>query len=256
MRKIAKIVALVMLCVSCSLAVSAQSVGVVSSCETMIAELIAGMVRVEGGDFLMGAAVDDKEAYDWERPAHMVTIDDFYISRYEVTQALWEAVMGTNPSNFRNPSLPVEMVSYYECLYFIHRLNEMTGNRYNFRLPTEQEWEYAARGGRNSQGYKYSGGDDLEQVACCDANAGGMTHEVATKRANELGLYDMTGNVWEWTSSDWRLDYNSEIDSSCHVIRGGSWINGTGISRVTYRSHVVPVFQDYYLGLRLVCDKM
>lgn len=224
--------------------------------QQLIDSLIQNMVKVDGGAFMLGVPIEDKEAFDWEKPAKEHIVNDFYICRYEVTQALWEVVVGVNPACFKIASHPIESVSYYDCLFFISCLNKLTHNKYNFRLPTEQEWEYAARGGKFSQCYKFSGSDDLNEIAVYCKNANGMPDEVGTKKPNELGLYDMTGNVWEWTSSYWTSDYNSDEDRSSFVTRGGSWINDEGTSRVTYRSYVIPQFKDYYLGLRLVCDNI
>ena len=170
------------------------------------------MVRVEGGTFEMGS--DDSDAYAEERPVHSEMVEDFYIGSTEVTQDLWEAVMGSNPSLFSGGNLPVEFVSWDDCQEFCNRLSDLTGR--NFRLPTEAEWEYAARGGNRSQGYKYSGSNNIGSVAWYRDNSDCETHPVASKQANELGLYDMSGNVCEWTSDLW-----SDNDDSFRVIRGG-----------------------------------
>ena len=155
--------------------------------------------RVEGGTFRMGAT-SEQEADDWDRekPVHSVTLSSYYIGKTEVTLELWEAVMGLNPNFFEGTNLPVESVSWNYCQTFVTKLNELTGK--NFRLPTEAEWEFACRGGNNSRGYKYSGSNYIDNVAWYDGNSGGETHPVATKSSNELGIYDMSGNVWEWCS--------------------------------------------------------
>ena len=155
------------------------------------------MVKVEAGSFNMGATPEMKSPYKDEKPVHRVTMtNDYYIGRYEVTQALWQAVMGSNPSKFKGDDLPVETVNWGDCQDFISKLNAMTDKR--FRLPTEAEWEYAARGGKKSRGYKYSGSKTLGDVAWYEGNSGSKTHAVGTKQPNELGIYDMTGNVYEW----------------------------------------------------------
>ena len=145
----------------------------------------------------MGATSEQGEDADSdEKPAHQVTLSDYYIGETEVTQALWKAVMGTNPSNFKGDSNPVEKVSWNDCQEFIRKLNSLTGR--TFRLPTEAEWECAARGGNQSKGYKYSGSNKIKDVAWYDGNSKDKTHAVKTKPSNELGLYDMSGNVNEW----------------------------------------------------------
>ena len=192
-------------------------------------KLINNMVYVSGGTFTMGATSEQgSEAYDNEKPTHSVTLSSYYICKYEVTQALWRAVMGSNPSFFKGDNLPVEYVSWNDCQTFINRLNSYTGR--NFRLPTEAEWEFAARGGNYSRHYKYSGSNYISDVGWYDDNSGNRTHPVGTKQANELGLYDMSGNVWEWCS-DWYGSYSfySQNDptgpnsGSYRVNRGGGW---------------------------------
>ncbi|MDE6051394.1 MAG: formylglycine-generating enzyme family protein, partial [Paramuribaculum sp.] len=166
------------------------------------------MVEVEGGNYLMG---EDNSDVANEKPAHKETIATFQIGKTEVTQELWEAVMGTNPSNFTGEAnLPVEKVSWTDCNTFITKLNELTGK--NFRLPTEAEWEYAARGGNKSLGYTYSGSNTLDDVAWYKDNSDSKTHPVAQMQPNELGIYDMSGNVWEWISDIFSRNYSSERD--------------------------------------------
>ncbi|MEC6830206.1 SUMF1/EgtB/PvdO family nonheme iron enzyme [Photobacterium toruni] len=154
------------------------------------------MVRVNGGNFLMGS--DSNEAKKTEKPAHIVTLDDFYIAKFEVTQQLFESIMGSSLSYFQSPTIPVNNLSWQQANYFIMKLNQITGETY--RLPTEAEWEYAARGGQLSQGYIYSGSDNIEDVAWYTKNAKNRAHPVGMKQPNELGLYDMTGNVGEFVS--------------------------------------------------------
>ena len=170
------------------------------------------MVAVQGGTFTMGCTSEQgDDCYDDERPAHRVTVSDFYIGKYEVTQAQWRAVMGFNPSYFKGDNLPVETVSWDDVMDFIHKLNSLTGRQY--RLPTEAEWEYAARGGNN---YKYSGSNSAGNVAWYGYNSSRTTHPVGTKSANGFGLYDMSGNVYEWCS-DWYRAYNGTYFLSPHI---------------------------------------
>ena len=215
------------------------------------------MVRVEGGTFRMGATSEQKdEAWDREKPVHSVTLSGYYIGKTEVTQVLWEAVMGINPSRFKGDYLPVENVSWDDCQEFIRKLNSMTGQ--NFRLPTEAEWEFACRGGNNSRGYKYSGSNNLGSVAWYDGNSGNKTHPVGTKAPNELGIYDMSGNVWEWCA-DWYGDYSSGAQTnptgpyggSNRVYRGGSWNYDVGRCRSSNRDFYYPSIRDIILGFRL-----
>lgn len=219
------------------------------------------MLPVEGGTFTMGATSEQgSDAEDDEKPAHQVTLSDYYIGQTEVTQALWKAVMGSNPSDSKGDNLSVEQVSWDDCQVFIQKLNQLTGKQ--FRLPTEAEWEYAARGGRKSRGYKYAGGNNIGLVAWCGDNSGNETHPVATKQANELGVYDMSGNVWEWCS-DWYDSYQSSSQSDPQgpssgfgrVLRGGSYDYDAGDCRVSRRGFNAPGNRGSGLGLRLSCKK-
>ena len=230
-----------------------------SEIETFMVNGVAfKMVKVAGGTFQMGATSEQGEdAYAWEKPVHSVTLSDYYIGQTEVTQELWEAVMGSNPSYFTGDNRrPVEKVSWDDCQEFIEKLNRLTGK--NFRLPTEAEWEYAARGGSKSRGYKYSGNNNPDLVAWYDGNSINKTHPVAQKQANELGLYDMSGNVWEWCS-DWYGEYINEVQTNPtgpitgtdYVQRGGSWENGSIGVRVSRRSPGTPALRGCYYGLRL-----
>ena len=202
------------------------------------------MIKVEGGTFSMGATSEQEyDALSCEKPVHSVTLSDYYIGETEVTQELWEAVMGSNPSYFEGDNQrPVENVSWNDCQKFIKKLNRLTGKE--FRLPTEAEWEYAARGGKYSRGYKYSGSDNADEVAWYDSNSGSKTHPVKTKKDNELGLYDMSGNVWEWCN-DWWGCYQSNSQTNptgpsegeSRVLRGGGWCYfdmGVRVSRRDY----------------------
>ena len=219
------------------------------------------MVRVEAGTFTMGATQEMEDPWDDEKPAHQVTLtNDYYIGKYEVTQALWQAVMGNNPSGFKGDNLPVENVSWDDCQEFISKLNRITGK--TFRLPTEAEWEYAARGGKKSRGYQYSGSNNLFDVAWYKDNSGSKTHAVGSKQANELGIYDMTGNVWEWCqdcfgtySSSLQVNPTGATSGSSRVLRGGCWLNAVRNCRSSYRISLTPDFRIYYLGLRLILSE-
>ena len=223
------------------------------------------MMPVAGGTFTMGANDGDTYARPWEKPAHEVTLSDYYIGVTEVTQALWMAVMITNPSWYsggngyvNNYQRPVERVSYEQCQTFIAKLNQMTG--LTFRMPTEAEWEYAARGGNMSKGYLYAGSDDIEEVSWHKGNSSNVTHVVATKAPNELGLYDMSGNVAEWCS-DWYdanyysispvLDPQGPSTGGSYVYRGGSWDQAFRMSRVSCRIEGFPESGTVNNGLRL-----
>lgn len=203
------------------------------------------MVRVDGGSYSMGSYSGESD----EQPVHSESVSTFYIGRTEVTQALWAAVMRDNPSKFRGENLPVENVSWYDCQEFVERLSRLTGRI--FRLPTEAEWEFAARGGIRSHGYIYSGSDDVYRVAWYTENSGGTTHPVGQKLANELGIFDMSGNVWEWTSDAYSSNYNSPRNSSNRVYRGGSWYNAASYCRVAYRNATSPGNRSNIIGLRL-----
>jgi len=215
------------------------------------------MIGVEGGTFTMGCTSEQSDCDNDESPTHKVTVSDFSIGETEVTQALWKAVMGSNPSNWKGDNLPVENVSWNDCQEFIKKLNALTGRE--FRLPTEAEWEYAARGGNKSKGYKYSGGNTIEDVAWYTKNSSSQTHAVKGKRANELGLYDMSGNVYEWCG-DWYGSYSgsSQTDptgpssGSNRVYRGGGWYYDAGYCRVSNRFDFNPDYHSINVGLRLV----
>ena len=216
------------------------------------------MVYVEGGSFDMGATTEQgSDAYSDEKPVHSVTLSGYYIGKCEVTQELWEAVMGSNPSCFKGAQNPVECVSWNDCQEFVSRLNSLTGR--TFRLPTEAEWEYAARGGNQSLHYKYSGSNNIFDVAWYDNNSGSSTHAVGTKSPNELGIYDMSGNVWEW-GSDWYGGYSAGAQTnpqgpssgSARVLRGGSWSDYARYCRVSYRYCGDPYDSYDGGGLRLI----
>ena len=247
------------------------------------------MVYVEGGTFLMGAQATDPNAPNYdsdadsnESPVHSVTLSSYYIGKYEVTQQLWEYVMnytgaaadGTilsavasgpwlgniNPSSTygKGDYYPAYYVSYEDIVnHFIPRLNKITGK--TFRLPTEAEWEYAARGGNQSKGCKYSGSNTIGDVAWYYANSSYKAHQVGTKQANELGIYDMSGNVYEWCS-DWYGSYSSTSQTdpigltsgSYRVLRGGSWFSNAQYCRVSLRNYYTPSNRLADIGFRLL----
>ena len=219
------------------------------------------MIPVEGGTFTMGATSEQGgDADSNEKPAHLVKLSGYAIGETQVTQALWKAVMGSNPSYFKGDNLPVEQVSWDDCEEFIRKLNRLTGK--NFRLPTEAEWEYAARGGNKSQGYKYSGSNNIGAVAWFEDNSKKQTHPVATKSPNELGIYDMSGNVWE-RCSDRYGDYNGTsqtnpmgpVIGSSRVVRGGSWYFDARYCRVSNRDFSTPSNRYSGLGFRLALSE-
>ena len=219
------------------------------------------MIRVEGGTFTMGATREQgSDAYDDEKPTHDVTLSSYSIGETLVTQELWQAVMGGNPSRFKGVQRPVEKVSWYDCQDFIKKLNELTGKA--FRLPTEAEWEYAARGGKQSKGYKYSGSNDINEVAWYLGNSSSQTHPVKEKKPNELGIYDMSGNVWEWCQDSWgsyssspQTNPTGPTSGSDRVGRGGSWCNGAVGCRLSFRGDNDPGDASNILGLRLALSE-
>ena len=215
------------------------------------------MIKIVGGTFTMGASNDDSDALDGDKPAHQVTLSSYSIGETLVTQELWQAVMGCNPSYHKgNLQRPVERISWDDCLKFIRKLNALTGE--TFRLPTEAEWEYAARGGSQSRGYKYSGSDNIESVVWYSDNSSHTTHPVKGKLPNEIGLYDMSGNVWKWCA-DWYGSYSSSSQTnptgpssgSYRVLRGGSWSFSASRCRVANRSFILPSIAFDNIGLRL-----
>ena len=227
---------------------------------TQGAEEMAGMVFVQGGTFTMGCTSEQEgDCYSWETPAHRVTLSDYYIGKYEVTQVQWRVVMGIHPSDFTGDNLPVECVSWNDIQAFISKLNFQTGKQY--RLPTEAEWEFAARGGSSNSDYRYSGSNTIDDIAWYWDNSSSRTHAVGTKYPNELGIYDMSGNVWEWCN-DWWGDYSSDAQTnpqgpssgSYRVLRGGSWFYNTTDARVSYRSSYYPGSWSYDIGVRLACS--
>ena len=214
------------------------------------------MVEVRGGTFRMGATSEQgSDAESDEKPVHSVTLSSYYIGKTEVTQELWQAVMGNTTSDTIY-NMPIVGVSWYDCQEFISQLNALTG--LNFRLPTEAEWEFACRGGNNSRGYKYSGSNYIDNVAWYWGNSDEEAHPVATKSPNELGIYDMSGNVWEWCA-DWYGDYSSGAQTNprgplsglLRVIRGGCWDYGVGGCRSSCRGSNNLAGRYISVGLRL-----
>ena len=226
-------------------------------CEFTVNGVTFKMIYVEGGTFQMGATPEQgSEAFSYEKPVHSVTLSSYHIGETPVTQALWTAVMGNNPSELKGDNLPVETVTWDDCQKFIQKLNQLTDKK--FRLPTEVEWEYAARGGKHHSPYKYAGSNSLDEVAWYVGNSGGATHSVKTKKPNALGIYDMSGNVWEWCE-DWygAYSYSAQTDpkgpasGSYRVPRGGSWFIIAGSCRVSYRINRTPGYRYNNVGFRL-----
>ncbi len=244
----------------------------------------AGMVLVKSGTFTMGNISGDSD----EQPTHSVTLSSFYISKTEVTQGQWKAVMGSNPSHFKGlgDNGPVESVSWYDCISYCNKLSikeskppvySINGNTSpsswksgtivrdtsakGYRLPTEAEWEYAARGGNQSHSYTYSGSNNLDSVGWYYGNSERTTHQVGTKAANELGIFDMSGNVFEWCW-DWGVAYSSSAQTnptgpssgSWHLLRGGSWDLNSYYCRVSFRGSIYPGSNYNVIGFRVVED--
>lgn len=242
----------------------------------MLNAIIDNMVKVEGGTFTMGATSEQgSDAYDYEYPIHQVTLGDYYISKYEVTQSVWKDLMGYTPAPNGDQwcsyygigaDYPAYYISWNDAQNFIAKLNALTDK--TFRLPTEAEWEYAARGGNKNQGYKYSGSDTIADVAWYYDNAGSIdrglldygTHLVGTKIPNELGIYDMSGNVYEWCSDRYSAYYTNGAQTnpvgptvgSGRVLRGGCWNNNLRCCRVSCRDFFSPNTRINLIGFRLV----
>jgi formylglycine-generating enzyme required for sulfatase activity len=217
------------------------------------------MVFVKGGNFQMGS-----NDYENEKPIHKVTLSSYHIGKYEVTQKQWREIMGSDPPKLSFEgcdNCPVENVSWNDVQDFLKKLNAMSSNK-KYRLPTEREWEYAAKGGNQSKGYKYSGSNKFEDVAWCGNNAGDKTYHIGIKQANELGIHDMSGNVLEWCSNDYNSYYpngsptnsNKAPSATCKIIRGGSYFFSQDFCRVSHRDCNDPRSQDDILGFRLAHD--
>ena len=233
------------------------------------------MVYVQGGTFQMGDKWGDGS--DVEKPVHEVTVSDFYISKYEITQKQYEEIMGENPSYFIGDNLPVEKVTWYNAVDFCNKLSEREGlepcytingtdvscdfSKSGYRLPTEAEWEYAATGGINSKNTKYSGSNNVDEVGWYSDNSSNSTQEIGKKDPNELGIYDMSGNVWEWCWDWYDTSYYASSattnptgpeDGSSKVLRGGSWRNPAQSVRVSNRGDNYPSEIYYTYGFRIV----
>lgn len=220
------------------------------------------MMLVKAGTFKIGATSEMKDVTPFEEePSHDVTLTkDYYLGTTEVTQELWEAVMGSNPSAIKGPKMPVVNVSWDDCQAFVKKLCELTGKK--FRLPTEAEWEYAARGGSKSHRLQHSGSIYVERVAWYKSNSDGTLHQVCTMDKNELGFHDMNGNVWEWCQdghatypAEAQTDPCAQADSTeIYVIRGGGWNSGQSDCRYTSRNGYLRTSNNADLGLRLALD--
>lgn len=222
----------------------------------ILQQIINNMIRVESGSFIMGATEEQENPESDEKPISTITIASFAINKYEVTQEEWEFVMRENPSTFKGEKLPVDNITWEECQTFISRVNNLTGMK--FRLPTEAEWEFAARGGIYGQGCQFAGSNVVEDVAWCTLNSENTSHPIGLKQPNELGLYDMSGNVWEWCQ-DWFAEYSEVAKTNpvgpssgvLRVLRGGSWLSTIRSCRVSNRHYCAPNDRDNNIGIRL-----
>ncbi|WP_227006623.1 formylglycine-generating enzyme family protein [Shewanella donghaensis] len=225
--------------------------------------IMADMVLVEGGSFIMGSDSDDAKRA--EQPAHEVSVSSFYIAKFEVTQELFASVMGGSNSFFVDPKVPVNNLSWQQAVYFVEQLNELTGD--NYRLPTEAEWEFAAIGGNESKGFIYSGSNNIDDVAWYAKNANNRAHQVGLKQPNELGLYDMTGNVGEFVIDQFDERFyrvspkenpsnaqHSDINLTHKTTRGGSFAYDADESENYRRDFASQSILMSDLGLRLARD--
>ena len=218
-------------------------------------------IKVEGGTFLMGATTEQSVAANKdEKPVHSVTLSDYYIAQTELTQEVWQSVMDNNPSNIKGSNRPVHNVSWYDCIEFIEQLNNVSGKK--FRLPTEAEWEYAARGGNRTKGFKFAGSNNVEKVAWNAESASPELFFVKQRKANDLDIYDMSGNIYEWCS-DFYDNYSEKEQTNPtgpdfgenRVLRGGSWKTSRNSCRVSARHNAIPYQRSEDYGLRLVLVK-
>lgn len=236
-----------------------------ASLKLVLDSIEMNMVHVEGGDFVMGCITDDNCYTNYSKPSHNVTLSNYFISKFEVTRAQWRLVMGKDSKSRYNEvscdKCPVENVSWNEVQTFITKLNKLTGK--NYRLPTEAEWEFAAKGGKKSKGFLYSGSNNLDEVSWYAKNHGNRMHEVGTKLPNELGIYDMSGNVSEWCSDGYcKYDDTPKInptgcnDDSDKVVRGGNMAINPEMLAITSRRGATITFTDFELiGFRLAHGK-
>ena len=216
-------------------------------------------ILVEAGTYMMGALSNDSSAFEDEKPSHEVKIEkSFYLGKCQVTQNQWFSIMGTKPSRFMGfGTCPVENISFLDVQRFLSVLNQKSSNKY--RLPTEEEWEFAARGGKHSKGYKYSGSNNIEEIAWFEGKSNRKTNPVGAKKSNELGFHDMSGNVMELCDTIYKSYNLTKNESKNHdeisvVIRGGSWNNHPIACRVTNRFNRAPDYKENTLGFSLIID--
>ena len=232
--------------------------------KAVLKEIADEMIKVEQGTFTMGCAnPQDSDCYYWEKPRHTVKLNSFYIAKFPVTQKQWKAIMGSVQTNKDCPQCPAVYVTWYDAQVFINKLNQYTDKHY--RLPTEAEWEYAAKGGNHSHGYKYAGSNNPMEVAWYDTLLSHELHPVGTKKPNELGLYDMSGNVWQWCADWFQEKYYTDSPSGnpqgpatgngSRSLRGGSWWGPVKDCRVSNRDMYPPDSKDDDVGFRLVMDE-
>lgn len=230
----------------------------------VLKEIASEMVKVEGGTFTMGCTnPQDSDCVYWEKPRHTVKLHSYYISKFPVTQKQWKAIMGSVQTNKDCPQCPVVYVTWFDAQVFINKLNQYTDK--NYRLPTEAEWEYAAKGGNKSHGYKYAGSNNAMEVAWYDTLISHELHPVGMKKPNELGLYDMSGDVWQWCGDWFNEHYYSDGPSDNpkgpatgkgdRSLRGGSWWGPMKDCRVANRDKYPPDSKDDDVGFRLVMEE-